>query len=451
MVQVQERITALLDADPARLGQTQLQDTLLAVHAATAMLSALAARLTTELTERGATTTDGTYVDPRAWLGDQLATDHWQSRLLLRRADRLRQLPRLAQALAAGQLSTEHADTITRLLGVLPPDAHTDAETILLAAALAGATPRDLMLLLREIRHRVNPDTTTDAALRREEEQNLHLTEYGDGNLAVRGTLDPISGAAVLAALLPHAEPHGTEDTRSPARRLADAWVHLCSTHQEDPTREPRRPELIVLTPADVLTPPDAQPSPTDADPAAAGAGDRPRPVDPAAAVLAETRTLLDDPAVQTLACTGTLRRLVLAPAPRPTAGALDPASSAGPLWTRWIQGLRGILPAVITGPSAVLDLGRSRRLASRDQWLALVARDAGCVIPGCHAPPSWCDLHHLLEWHADHGPTDLTNLAMLCRHHHLDLHRRGQHLRTHPDRGWYRTSDQATRAHHAA
>ena len=41
------------------------------------------------------------------------------------------------------------------------------------------------------------------------------------------------------------------------------------------------------------------------------------------------------------------------------------------------------IIPAVLTASGEVLDLGRSRRIASRSQTLALIARDGGCSFPG--------------------------------------------------------------------
>jgi hypothetical protein len=42
------------------------------------------------------------------------------------------------------------------------------------------------------------------------------------------------------------------------------------------------------------------------------------------------------------------------------------------------------IVPTVMTATGAVLDLGRTRRIASRAQTYALIARDGGCSFPGC-------------------------------------------------------------------
>lgn len=78
------------------------------------------------------------------------------------------------------------------------------------------------------------------------------------------------------------------------------------------------------------------------------------------------------------------------------------------------------VIPAVMGSRSAPLDVGRGDRLCTPEQRLALIARDQGCV--WCDAPPTWCDAHHLTHW-ADGGPTDLENLALLCRSCHTTIH----------------------------
>jgi hypothetical protein len=64
---------------------------------------------------------------------------------------------------------------------------------------------------------------------------------------------------------------------------------------------------------------------------------------------------------------------------------------------------------------------------------MALAVRDRGCVFPGCDRPLSWCDAHHLWHW-VDGGPTDLNNLALLCRAHHRAVHEGGWQLTRGPD-----------------
>jgi hypothetical protein len=58
------------------------------------------------------------------------------------------------------------------------------------------------------------------------------------------------------------------------------------------------------------------------------------------------------------------------------------------------------------------------------------------CTFPGCTAPPSWCDSHHLDPYHAG-GRTDLARMASLCRHHHGVTHRRGWQMHATPD-AWF-------------
>ena len=57
----------------------------------------------------------------------------------------------------------------------------------------------------------------------------------------------------------------------------------------------------------------------------------------------------------------------------------------------------------------AVLDLGRSPPRNTRAE-AALLARDVGCVIPGCTISGAFCEVHHATPW-SDHGDTNIDNL----------------------------------------
>ncbi len=74
-----------------------------------------------------------------------------------------------------------------------------------------------------------------------------------------------------------------------------------------------------------------------------------------------------------------------------------------------------------------ILWLGRSRRHASVAQQLAVAIRDRGCVL--CRAPMHHCRNHHIDEWKADNGTTDIPNLAALCGDCHAKLHNNDQRL----------------------
>jgi hypothetical protein len=77
----------------------------------------------------------------------------------------------------------------------------------------------------------------------------------------------------------------------------------------------------------------------------------------------------------------------------------------------------------IMDGPSQVLDVGRLTRNIPQPLWNALVARDKHCQGKGCNLPPSHCEAHHIWYWE-DGGPTDLANLKLLCWFCHRDEHK---------------------------
>lgn len=70
------------------------------------------------------------------------------------------------------------------------------------------------------------------------------------------------------------------------------------------------------------------------------------------------------------------------------------------------------------------LDLGRSRRHASRQQRRALRVRDGGCRFPGCTQRHRLIP-HHVIWW-SRLGRTDMDNLVLVCPTHHRAVHELG-------------------------
>ena len=71
----------------------------------------------------------------------------------------------------------------------------------------------------------------------------------------------------------------------------------------------------------------------------------------------------------------------------------------------------------------------------TRRLWLAVVVRDDGhCQVAGCNVPATRCVPHHIVPWRLG-GPTDLSNLVLLCVAHHHALHDRDIHLRLYDGR----------------
>jgi hypothetical protein len=126
-------------------------------------------------------------------------------------------------------------------------------------------------------------------------------------------------------------------------------------------------------------------------------------------------------------------------------AGDLDGPAGLGAQLRAAVPRLHPILGGAASQP---LDVGRSTRVVQPAQRAALTVRDGGCVFPGCDRPLAWCDAHHLWHW-TNGGPTDLANLALLCRAHHRAVHEGGWRLARGPDGGF--TATPPHRRHRAA
>lgn len=87
----------------------------------------------------------------------------------------------------------------------------------------------------------------------------------------------------------------------------------------------------------------------------------------------------------------------------------------------------------VMAGGSPVLDYGMSTRTIPAPLWNALVVRDEHCRFSGCARPSVWCEGHHVV-WVTHNGPTDLSNLVLVCSRHHHVLHQPGWHAKLRPD-----------------
>lgn len=87
-----------------------------------------------------------------------------------------------------------------------------------------------------------------------------------------------------------------------------------------------------------------------------------------------------------------------------------------------WLACTAWLILALVDEQGVPLKLGRTKRLFTAAQRLALAVRDKGCIFPGCDRPPSWCEAHHIGAVAAG-GPTDLTNGCLLCGFHHRLIH----------------------------
>jgi hypothetical protein len=346
-----------------------------------------------------------------------------------------------ARALTDGELSVAHAAVLAHGTQDLPAHTTVEAEPVLLEAARRLDPPR-LRRVVTHLRLVADPDTAESRAERQHEQRGLWLSPTLEGMLAVDGLLEPEAGQILLSALEPLARPSDAGDARSAGQRRADALTELARRGLEGgrlPQTGGVRPQLTVTVDLDSLL----------------GRG---------AAVGGEGgwEGSLDPEACRRLACDGALTRVLVTRRPtdhhhidhHPTGHRLtgDRPDGNGPtdhppnaddrtnhrphgglggeagLAAR-LRAAAALLPPVLGGaPTQPLGVGRSSRVVMAAQRVALVVRDGGCAFPGCQRPPAWCEAHHLRHW-LHGGPTDLANLALLCRAHHRAVHEGGWRL----------------------
>ncbi|PSL37316.1 HNH endonuclease [Labedella gwakjiensis] len=78
----------------------------------------------------------------------------------------------------------------------------------------------------------------------------------------------------------------------------------------------------------------------------------------------------------------------------------------------------RGMQIVTMNESGRVLSLGSVQRCFTSSQRRAIIARDGGCVIPGCTTAAGWCEVHHVVPWR-EGGETHVDNGVLLCWGHH--------------------------------
>ncbi|WP_157538303.1 HNH endonuclease signature motif containing protein [Microbacterium sp. Root280D1] len=91
--------------------------------------------------------------------------------------------------------------------------------------------------------------------------------------------------------------------------------------------------------------------------------------------------------------------------------------------------GCAGTIQRVLVDEGRIIGITTTDRVFAVHQRRAIIARDKECLIPGCHVPASWCEIHHVVE-HARGGPTHTDNGVPLCWWHHRSLGTSGWEIR---------------------
>jgi hypothetical protein len=290
-------------------------------------------------------------------------------------------LPRLAEAVEAGDVGDDHIREVCHAIDVLPAAAAEHKDRVE-ATLVRHAREQDAPFVAdvgRRIAETLNPDglfDDRDRAARR----GVTLGRQGpDGLSRLSGWLTPEGRAyveAVGAAVRPgHHVPDSEQpvvdaatDTRTGAQRLHDAVVWGLRTGIESGDLGTHRgiPVTVIVTTT--------------------------------LAQLEQAARAAVDPAVPM-------------PGPARTGG-----GSALPMreLIRMAAGSIACL-AVFDGHSnRPLYLGRSKRIATLDQRIICHARDHGCTRPGCTVPGYECEVHHCPDWEPD-GRSDADALFFGC------------------------------------
>jgi hypothetical protein len=294
-------------------------------------------------------------------------------------------LDAVGAAVADGRLTLDAADVIRA--GLASVDASVPPESVAAASEQlvrdAGAlTVEKLAARARECAAELDEQHIVDRERAMRDARYLRITPHSDGMTRLSGLLDPESAAIVVAAYDAATSPRRggprfvdpvsisraerlTDDERSTEQLAVDAFVELIRIGS---TAAPeivgaRRPAVRIVV--------------TDRDRARrAGHGRIEGQTTPISITTIE-RQLCD----------------------------------------------RGTVPIHFDTDGQILNVGREQRLFTTRQRIGLAARDGGCRFPGCDRPPSWCEAHHINEWHRDTGRTDIADGILLCRHHHLLIH----------------------------
>jgi Domain of unknown function (DUF222) len=300
-------------------------------------------------------------------------------------------LPHLAAAQRAGEVGTEQVQIVARAMQKLDrpdlnPEEVTAAEQQLVKHAQQLGS-KDLRLVADRIVAAVDPDGAdpVDDQLQ-QDRRHVELRQRRDGMWQLEGKLTNTVGAQLHAILDPLTRPRTSSievdgktveiaDERHYGQRVHDAFEDACGRLLQLADRP-----AIGGTPASVI-------------------------------VTVQVEDLLAKAGIAETTDGSTL-----------TADQLLRIADEAEIW-----------PTIIDRNGVPLAMGRTRRIATRGQTMALIAREGGCSFPGCDHPPQWCDRHHVLDWILG-GRTDLENLTLLCRFHHTHFLQKGWSCRINAD-----------------
>jgi hypothetical protein len=370
---------ALLSGEPGALDDRELRAHLQKLMEVRAQVDAAMVAATLELDQRNAYMADGA-VDARAWLAHHTAVSRKTAGALVWLAKHVRYMPAFAEALAAGLITCDHVRVMATAINPRTLEPFMRDEALLLRHAIALEAD-DFAHAVARWKFLADPDGPGQG---NERPSEWHVSSMLDGRHRVDGEFDLEDSVEYLAELEARYEEiwqrdHGPDATdeernRTASQRYAAAQLEMArrSSMAGDPEVDDGTPVTIRTTArkTQIIVVCDAE--------AAAG--------DPSARAELEDGTPVPQHVLQRWLCDSAVGRVVM------------------------------------NASSVPIDVGRLAYSASDAQRRALIARDGGCVVPGCKRKPRWCEVHHVVWWE-NGGPTDLANLALGCNRHHKQIH----------------------------
>jgi hypothetical protein len=452
-------LSFLAQCEAPALPVAQQAEVLTSLEGTEASLTAVRARMLTAFCATHGYEADGQF-GPKPWLRAFTRITRGAAAGAMAWMRRLQDHPLVAAALASEGITASWAREICAWTDRLPPALIQDADQILLAAAAGGADLPDLAALAWEMIERAaTPDTDGDGFADRA--LWLETTLAGAGRLGA--DLTPGCAAALSTVLDALSGKAGPEDTRSLAQRRHDALDEACQRliaagmlpgRDGQPLHIYAHMDLATLAGQDRLA--------TGRSPLETGWGPTTRPASAPPGSWCPT-----GPDAEAAACDATVVPVVTGDVDwaalddvtdlllRAYQQAHDPARPqiSPALRERLRQALIQQAVILLSGPSGLagqlrtsklgyphnghsqpLDLGEPTSIIPSALRRAVTLRDRHCRFPGCYQPPSACQIHHLIP-RAREGPTDLGNLGLFCRFHHLIvIHRWGWSVTLHPD-----------------
>jgi hypothetical protein len=321
-----------------------------------------------------------------AWLSWRVGMDLGAARERVRVARALPGLPRLAQALARGELSYAKVRALTRV-------ATPETEERLLAIGRAG-TAWHVERIVRGWR-RVNRNAELRETALRHSRRALRVYQDEDGMVVVRGRLAPEAGAVLMQALAAAREML-YQQRRQRADTVNGEWAPMAPLEQQQPAFEQQQADALALLAESALH--------HGIDPGAAGERYQ--------VVVHVDAPVLDN-----------------AEAPGQSVMEDGARVSAETSQRLACDASRVVMQHARDG--RVVEVAARTRTIPAALHRALRYRDRGCRFPGCVV--RFGEGHHIRHW-AQGGPTKLSNLTLLCRRHHRAVHEEGYRVERLPD-----------------